>query len=104
MIESLKERGILRRNAPHLVRPLRCVMPLRGRLAAAAVRAVFLAHRCLAREVTPVPIGRELAGVRACVLDPEQRPLPAGLVGELALGGPTLFRGYLGRDELTRAA
>jgi amino acid adenylation domain-containing protein len=48
-----------------------------------------------------VPIGRPLAGVRALVLDPELRPVPPGISGELHLGGPTLAYGYLGRPDLT---
>ncbi|MCX4750208.1 amino acid adenylation domain-containing protein [Kitasatospora sp. NBC_01287] len=47
------------------------------------------------------PLGRPLPGVRAYVLDERQRLLPAGAVGELALGGAGLAIGYLGRPELT---
>ncbi|MFF5969961.1 amino acid adenylation domain-containing protein [Streptomyces sp. NPDC012769] len=48
-----------------------------------------------------VPLGRPLAGVRCHVVDPSGKPLPVGVPGELWVGGPTVARGYLGRDDLT---
>ncbi|HEV2150064.1 MAG TPA: amino acid adenylation domain-containing protein [Longimicrobiaceae bacterium] len=47
------------------------------------------------------PIGRPLGNVRLYVCDPLGRPQPAGVPGELLIGGAGVARGYLGRAALT---
>jgi amino acid adenylation domain-containing protein len=48
-----------------------------------------------------VPIGTEMAGVGAYVLDDDLRAVPDGSEGELCLGGVGVARGYRGRRALT---
>ncbi|MEU6231627.1 amino acid adenylation domain-containing protein [Kitasatospora sp. NPDC047058] len=50
-----------------------------------------------------IPLGTELPGTRVHVLDDGLQPLPAGAVGELAIGGGALADGYLGLPEATAA-
>jgi amino acid adenylation domain-containing protein len=47
------------------------------------------------------PIGRPSAENAAYVVGPRGEEVPAGVPGELWLGGPGVARGYLGRPELT---
>ena len=47
-------------------------------------------------------IGKPIDNTEAYVLDPQQQPLPAGVPGELYLGGVGLARGYQHHPELTR--
>ncbi|MEU9609247.1 amino acid adenylation domain-containing protein [Streptomyces sp. NPDC048057] len=58
-----------------------------------------------AAQVPPEPdevtIGRPIAGTTALVVDLAGHPVPHGVIGELALGGAGLARGYRGLPEHT---
>ncbi|MER5747925.1 amino acid adenylation domain-containing protein [Streptomyces sp. NPDC002225] len=49
----------------------------------------------------PVVLGRAVPGSRIAVLDELLRPVPAGVAGEIYVGGASLGRGYIGRPALT---
>jgi len=46
-------------------------------------------------------IGKPLANTEIYILDPSGRPVPAGVPGELFVGGIALARGYLGQEAMT---
>ena len=48
-----------------------------------------------------VPVGRPLPNTVLHVLDAGGRPLPAGTVGEICIGGAAVADGYHGRPDLT---
>jgi amino acid adenylation domain-containing protein len=52
----------------------------------------------------PPGIGRPIPGVRIHIVDAHLRPVEAGEVGELLVGGPAVARGYLNRPHLSAQA
>lgn len=51
----------------------------------------------------PVPIGRPIANAQIYILDAHLCPVPAGLPGEIYIGGAGVCRGYLNNPEDTAA-
>ncbi|MEZ0387842.1 MAG: amino acid adenylation domain-containing protein [Verrucomicrobium sp.] len=60
-------------------------------------------HDVLAYEdwTQPLPIGRPISRARVYVLDKSLRALPAGIPGELYIGGNGVSEGYLNHPDLT---
>jgi long-chain acyl-CoA synthetase len=52
----------------------------------------------------PGSIGTPVAGVEMCLLDADGRATPAGEVGEIAIRGSNVMKGYWGRPEATEEA
>jgi amino acid adenylation domain-containing protein len=53
------------------------------------------------RGLADIPIGRPIDNVLIRLLDKAGQPVPAGVVGELCIGGSGVARGYLRRGTLT---
>jgi len=61
-----------------------------------------ISHGCIYREGMPdTEIGRSIDNVTSYILDSRLNPVPAGMTGELHIGGAGICRGYLNRPELT---
>lgn len=50
-----------------------------------------------------ITVGKPLENTRVDILDEERKPVPKGEVGEIYIGGICVGRGYVNRDDLTRA-
>ncbi len=55
----------------------------------------------LGEHAVRLPIGRPINHTSTYLLDQHQMPVPAGLPGELYIGGKGLAQGYLGQPEMT---
>jgi len=81
---------------------LRCKAELHNLYGPTEAAVDVTAWRCSPDEQSAtVPIGRPIANVRIYILDRNMQPVPAGVPGELHIGGIALARGYLNRPELT---
>ena len=58
-------------------------------------------HRVASADGT-IPCGRPIANTQLFILDRHRNPVPAGVVGELHIGGSGLARGYWRQPELTK--
>jgi amino acid adenylation domain-containing protein len=64
---------------------------------------VKLFHRVQLEDAgtSSVPIGRPMDGSRVIILDPNQGPVPPGVIGEIYIRTPYRSLGYFGRPDLT---
>jgi thioesterase domain-containing protein/acyl carrier protein len=58
--------------------------------------------RGLDEKINTIPIGQPVANTQVYILDEHQRPVTAGLAGELYIGGDGLARGYLNNPDVTK--
>jgi amino acid adenylation domain-containing protein len=63
--------------------------------------AVTYWHCRLATSLKSIPIGRPMSNIQIYLLDKCLQPVPAGISGELYIGGIAVGRGYLNRADLT---
>ncbi|WP_164002945.1 amino acid adenylation domain-containing protein [Pyxidicoccus caerfyrddinensis] len=91
-------------SAPHVRRVLEelripvtaCYGPTETTLFASTHRMTSVEH-----VGTSVPIGRPIGNTQVYVLDAHGQPVPAGVVGELFIGGDGVARGYVEQPALT---
>ncbi|HEX4604323.1 MAG TPA: amino acid adenylation domain-containing protein [Candidatus Angelobacter sp.] len=55
----------------------------------------------LSAAVVRIPVGQSIAGAQHYVLDHELKPLPAGCIGQIAIAGDVVGRGYLASPAAT---
>ena len=55
-------------------------------------------------EHSPLPVGRVMPGTEVFIIDENHHPLPANERGEIAIAGPNVSPGYVGRPDLTEDA
>lgn len=93
-------------SVPHVRRALAALPALQfiHAYGSAECMAIALTHTVPGRlpdSATTLPIGHPIADTTAYVTGPTLDLLPAGLIGELCLGGRGVARGYIGRPTLT---
>ncbi|WP_219216181.1 non-ribosomal peptide synthetase [Variovorax boronicumulans] len=93
-------------SVPHVRRALAALPALQfiHAYGSAECTAIALTHpvpATLPDDATTLPIGRPIADTTAYITGPTLDLLPAGLIGELCLGGRGVARGYIGRPTLT---
>ncbi len=71
--------------------------------ATVATTAIRVTREVLDRH-DPLPVGVAMPGTDVLVRDADGRPVPEGERGEIVIRGPNVSVGYLGREDLTRAA
>jgi amino acid adenylation domain-containing protein len=77
---------------------------LYGPTEATVASSYYTVAACPATDDTPIPIGTPCAGEELRVLDADLRPVPAGALGELYIGGVGLSAGYWRDPQKTAAA
>lgn len=68
------------------------------------VCATFFKFRGMTDPERRTPIGTAVPGYDVYLVDPDLKPVPIGVAGEILVGGAGLSRGYLNRPELTAGA
>jgi len=48
-----------------------------------------------------LPLGQSISGVSTIVVDSQRKQLPPGVIGEIAITGPVLSRGYINQTDET---
>jgi amino acid adenylation domain-containing protein/non-ribosomal peptide synthase protein (TIGR01720 family) len=88
---------------PDLCRQFSQLLPDRVLTNLYGTTEIWDATRCDSRDRRPgmpLPIGRPMGNVRVYILDPQLRPVPVGVAGELFVGGAGLALGYWNRPSL----
>ena len=84
-----------------LAQQLRRVVPCLFNLYGPTETTVWSAAHRVEQLGDSVPIGRPIANTQIYILDRHLHPVPAGVPGEIFIGGEGVARGYLNRPELT---